>query len=161
MATDLIATPSAHVVADAMSFETIEALELALLESGQCFDLPAEHVFQDGIYLRTIRVPAGCILTGHEHRDRHTVLLVKGDITVWAKGEPHQRLQAPAMFTVEAGSRRVGLTHADTVWTTVHLTALTDAETWEDTCLVPHAFFPIPSKMPKLLPVVDEALCLP
>ena len=95
----------------------------------------------------------------------------RGEITVWAKGEAHRRLKAPAMFHVEPHSRRVGLTHEDTTWTTVHLTALTDVAAWERTCLAPHAFFPIPSAMPMLQgvpgelqpppsPVTDEVACL-
>lgn len=151
-----------HALVDAamLSFETIEDLERALLASGECFHLEADHHFANGQYYRTIVVPADSIITGHEHLDRHVVVLAKGDITVWAKGEPHRRLKAPCMFTVEAGSRRVGITHAETIWTTIHITDLTDVAEWERTRLAPHAFLPIPSEASDLFigPTYEDAI---
>lgn len=150
------------------AFETIEALEHVMVDSGACYYVEPSHAFHDGLYTRTITVPAGSIMTGHRHLDQHVVILSQGEITVWADGEPHRRLTAPCMFTVEAGSRRVGLTHADTVWTTVHITPLTDVEEWERTALAPHAFLPIPLESKALFThphpntlVAEEVVCLP
>lgn len=141
-------------------FQSVEALERAMIASGTCFHVEPTHVFHEGKYLRSITVPADSLMTGHRHRDQHIVLLSKGDITVWAHGEPHRRLQAPAMFVVEAGSRRIGFAHTETVWTTVHLTAITNVEQWETECLYPHEFLPIPSLAPHELTPENTTLLI-
>lgn len=115
----------------------IDRLEAAILRHEQ---IPIEpvHRFADGIYAREITIPAGAILTGKIHRTRHLNIISRGDISVWSAGEPVRRIRAPYAFVAEAGARRVGVAHEETVWTTVHGTALTDLAALEAALIEPH-----------------------
>lgn len=84
-------------------------------------DLPLDEQFCDGVYMRTIFIPAGAVLTGLVHRF-DCLNIVHGDITVTSE-EGRKRIIAldkPARFHSIPGIKRAGWAHADTWWTTVH-----------------------------------------
>lgn len=123
-----------------MQLETIEARnEIMQLEShikahpaamvGDCF--PLKHSFAEGIYVREIAIPKDMIVVSKIHKFSHPVFILKGDISVYTD-EGVKRLKGPCSFISPAGAKRVGLTHEDTVWITVHATPETDLERIED-----------------------------
>ena len=77
------------------------------------------HHLADGIYAREITVPAGSLITGLVHKAEHLNIISKGDITVWTE-DGMRRIQAPFTMVSRPGTKRVGFTHAETVWTTIH-----------------------------------------
>jgi hypothetical protein len=96
-----------------------------------------EHVFSDGLYSRTILIPAGHAMTGRKHRHDDLNVIAYGDISVLVEDGTMRRITGPARFTGKAGVKQLGISHADTLWTTVHATTLTDlaaieAELFED-----------------------------
>lgn len=94
------------------------------------------HHFAEGLYGREILIPAGTILTGKVHRGEHLNFLMKGEITVWTE-EGMKRLQAPAVIVSKPGTKRIGYTHSDTIWITVHATHERDLERLEAELIEP------------------------
>lgn len=110
--------------------EQITALERNINTLPQV-DLPLRHHFTPGMYAREMTIPAGTILTGKIHKTTHLNIVSAGDITVWTEGGM-KRIKAPFSFVSQPGTKRVGLTHADTVWTTIHVTEETDLDKLEE-----------------------------
>lgn len=107
----------------------IEAIEKLLRPLPQV-GLHTAHVVNGGVCTRTIRIPAGTFLTGARTEKDH-INVVHGDITVTTPAGP-LRIQGFHAFPVAAGHKRAGHTHADTYWTTIWRTDLTDVAAIED-----------------------------
>ena len=101
----------------------VERLEVAALAMAQVA-IPTEHVISGGLYARTITIPAGIVLTGAAHKTDHLCLCM-GDIEVLTDEGP-RRLTGLHVLATKAGVKRAGFTHAETRWTTVCRTDLTD-----------------------------------
>lgn len=112
-------------IPDAPTLEQILSLEAHLCTYDEKLEFVPEHAFAEGLYGRLLRIKAGSILTGKMHRKGCLNVLVSGRITVWTVGQRHD-LVGPAMFPSDAGIKRVGVTHTDTIWITVHATDTTD-----------------------------------
>lgn len=77
------------------------------------------HYFAPGVYMRIIRIPAGMILTGAVHKTRH-LNICSGDISVLTT-DGVERIKSPSQVILsEAGCKRAGFAHAETVWTCIH-----------------------------------------
>lgn len=111
------------------TLDDILKLESMILEGPQV-DLLTEHTLSGGVYARTIHIPAGTVLTGATHKKDHVNVLF-GDITV-STDNGMMRLSGYHVIPTKAGAKRVGYAHADTVWTTICETQLTDFEAIED-----------------------------
>lgn len=104
-------------------------LEAALLQLPQA-DIGTWHLVHGGLSARTILIPAGTALTG-ALTNIDNVCIVSGDITV-TTDEGAKRLTGFHVVPALAGSKRVGFAHADTWWTTMHCTDLTNVADIED-----------------------------
>lgn len=104
-------------------------LEQAILQGPQV-DLRTEHVLSGGVYARTIHIPAGTVLTGATHKKDH-VNVVCGDISV-TTDDGVKRITGYHVLPSKAGIKRAGIAHADTIWTTLCKTDLTDIKAIED-----------------------------
>ena len=99
-------------------------------------DLEPVHHFAKGIYARELFLPAGVILTGKIHKTEHINIISMGDISVITE-DGIQRIKAPCTMVVRPGIKRVGFTHTDTIWTTIHATTETDLEKLEEELIAP------------------------
>ena len=99
-------------------------------------ELQPTHYFSKGIYARELFIPAGVILTGKIHKTEHINIISQGDISVLTE-EGIQRIRAPFTMVVKPGIKRVGFTHEDTVWTTIHATEETDLDKLEAELIAP------------------------
>lgn len=99
-------------------------------------DIPIEHAFADGVYARTMRVPAGVALVGKLHKTRHLWFLMSGKVTVYTEFGL-KTYEAPAMIVSEPGEKRVIVAHTDVVWTNIHATNETDPEKIEREVISP------------------------
>jgi hypothetical protein len=102
--------------------EQIDRLEgelLAAERAGAGVAIPTWHHFADGLVARTIFIEAGTALTGAPHKAEH-MNVCYGDIEVWTE-QGMKRLTGYHVIPSLPGTKRVGLTFADTWWTTVHL----------------------------------------
>lgn len=109
--------------------EKVARLESELAKLPQTHVEPLQHV-HGGIYTRTGLIPAGTTFTGAVHRKDH-INIVCGDVTIVTDAGP-VRLTGYHVLPSSAGSKRVAHAHADTLWTTIAPTALTDFAAIED-----------------------------
>jgi hypothetical protein len=91
-------------------------------------ECPLIHRFTPGMYIREIFMPKDTILTTLLHLTTHPFFVLQGDVSVYYNGIPTQRYKAPYTGITEAGTRRMLFTHEDTIWTTCHVTDLTDPD---------------------------------
>jgi len=92
---------------------------------------PLLHTFADGLYVRTIRMPKGLLLTSKIHKTNHPYFVMEGEVSVLTD-EGEIRIKAPYAGITKAGTKRVLYIHEDTVWITVHATDKTDLAEIED-----------------------------
>ena len=114
---DEISIPSVHIEGIR---EKVSLMESEMLHMPQVIMTPNHH-FADGLYGREITIPAGTLVVGKVHKKEHLNFLMQGDITVWTE-EGIKRIKAPFIIKSYPGIKRVGLTHSETVWVTVHAT---------------------------------------
>jgi hypothetical protein len=110
----------------------IERFEQLLLQLPQVI-CPTTHDFCDGVYARSMFIPAGVALTGAIHRSENFLLIRYGDITVWTENGM-RRMTTGEMVKSLPGAKRAGYAHTDTLLTTFHAnpTNETDPELlWE------------------------------
>lgn len=95
-------------------------------------DCPLQHSFIDGVYVRTIFIPAGTVIVGKIHKHSHANILSKGEVSVMTEDGGLERLVGPLTMTSPAGCKRAVYAHTDTTWTTIHRTDETDLDKIED-----------------------------
>ena len=81
-------------------------------------------------------MPAGTILTSKIHRTEHPYIVSKGHCQVFIEGTGFVSIRAPHLGITKPGTRRLLVIHEETVWTTFHVTAQTDAAAAEREIIV-------------------------
>ena len=89
-------------------------------------EMPLQHTFAPGVYVRTIFIPAGSVIVGKIHKHRHANVLSQGHVTVLTESGGLEDLHGPLTMVSEPGTKRAVYAHTDTVWTTIHPTDKTD-----------------------------------
>lgn len=97
--------------------------------------VPTLDRLADGLYIREIHIPKGMTLVGKIHLQGHVSFVTKGDITIITETGT-ERVVGPRIILSPPGTKRVGIAHEDTIWTTVHATAETNLETILETLTV-------------------------
>ena len=108
----------------------IEELEKRMLQQPQV-ECPINHVFLPGIYMREMHAPAGTLLLGHEHKTKHTCLLLKGCLQFRNENGTSTVLEAPMIFEGKPG-RKAALALTDVVFCNLHATEETDVAKIEE-----------------------------
>lgn len=96
--------------------ETLGAVAEKLLRLPQC-DLSTEHLLHGGLYTRTLRMPADCVLVGAQIKVP-TTLIVQGDALVFA-GDAWVRLSGYNVLAGEAGRKQMFVAISEVVLTMV------------------------------------------
>ena len=109
------------------------------------------HVFTPGLYVRTILMPKGTVLTSKIHKTEHPFMITKGAATVVDAQGNKELLVAPYMGITKPGTRRALYIHEDCIWSTFHATEKTTVAEIERDIIEPHA---IPE-------VADGSRCIP
>ncbi len=96
----------------------IYRLEAELLKLPQV-DMPVDHDFCNGLYARTMHIPAGTVLTGAVHKDESFFVVRKGHLIVTTDdGLAHV---GPGFMTVtKPNTKRAGVALTDVDVTTFH-----------------------------------------
>ena len=100
-------------------------------------DIATLHNLSGHVYARTMFIPAGCCLVGATHKTDH-INIVLGDITVTTASGP-MRVTGYRLLPAQAGHKRAGYAHADTVWTTICSTTKSSLEEIENELVVESA----------------------
>jgi mannose-6-phosphate isomerase-like protein (cupin superfamily) len=112
--------PPVEMTMSARAFERAAvAMAHAMREVCEEASMPVDHAFTDGIYTRTIHMPAGVIVVGHKHRTRHQNVILSGRAIVVMNGE-RVEVQAGDVITSDAGVRKVLFIEEDCKWMTIH-----------------------------------------
>ena len=96
--------------------ESVMELEALSAQAPQA-ELVTEHALENGMYSRTLFIPAGCVLTGALHKSDHLNIVV-GDILV-TTDEGVKRVTGHKVLQTKAGQKRAGYALQPTIWTTV------------------------------------------
>jgi hypothetical protein len=113
------------LVSAATNIDAVRKLEHVIQRSGAPeVQLNAQLLVHAGMAARTIFIPAGTLLTG-VLTNCDNLCIVMGDITVTTREGP-RRLTGFTVLPAFVGFKRAGYAHADTWWTTIHHTTLTD-----------------------------------
>lgn len=101
-------------------------------------EMPLQHTFAPGVYVRTIFIPAGTVLVGKIHKHQHANILSQGHVTVLTEAGGTEELHGPITLVSEPGTKRAVFAHTDTVWTTIHPTDKTDLGQIEEETISPN-----------------------
>jgi hypothetical protein len=119
----------------------LKELENELLKLDQV-EIPTEHQFMGGIYLRSISVPAGTLIIGKRHRNETCNILLSGIMSIYiGEDQPTKRLTGPCIFRSDPGSKKMGYAHTDCVFMNLHPTNETDLDKIEAEFIIPEEEF--------------------
>lgn len=114
----------------------VRDVQQQLSESPDHIDVPVQHHFAPGVYMRQMDAAAGTLVVSKMHRTEHMNILVKGSLTV-ATEDGIQLMTAPCVLKSMPGTKRIGYFHEDSSWITVHPTEEIDLEKIEQQVIVP------------------------
>jgi len=115
-----------------------------------------EHQFSDGIYCRTINIPAGIFMIGAKHLTNHMNVLLQGEMLMTIADET-KMLKAPCTFEALAGSIKAVITKTDCKFMNIIRTDLTNIEDIEKEVVDYEA---VTKHQEKLQNILKENLCL-
>ena len=105
------ATRSAIAAMTPEAIDKVRQLEARTAELEQV-EIPTDHVLHGGMYARTIKIPAGVLLTG-AHIKRSTMLVISGHVTVFV-GDGSIEITGYQVLPASAGRKQAFLAHTDT-----------------------------------------------
>ncbi|WP_263576385.1 hypothetical protein [Acinetobacter pseudolwoffii] len=129
----------AHILGDIQQrayIDTVRDMQQQLSESPDQIDVPVQHHFAPGVYMRQMDAAAGTLVVSKMHRTEHMNILLKGSLTV-ATEDGIQLMTAPCVLKSMPGTKRIGYFHEDSSWITIHPTSDTDLEKIEQQVIVP------------------------
>lgn len=103
--------------------------ERLLAEHRQAEVEPTHH-FADGLYSRTILIPANHWITGRVHKQNDFNVVSYGKMRVMGDGLVRDVI-GPCQFPGRAGVKQLGFAFEDTLWTTIHHTHETNLDAIE------------------------------
>jgi len=121
---------------------------------------PVKHYFTPGLYVREITMPEGAVLTSKIHKTEHPFVISKGKCLVYLNREDGwKELSSPYIGITKPNTRRILAILEETVWTTFHVTDLTDLLEIEDTLLESYEnkLLPEGAKHPVIAVEVEES----
>lgn len=93
--------------------------EAILAHPDRVAGFPLSHYFVPGVYMRSMTVPKGGLLTGKIHKTEHLCILAQGEVSVWTD-DGMKRLKAPSVVHSMPGIKRAIYAHEDSTWINVH-----------------------------------------
>ena len=116
--------------------DTVRDVQQQIQDNAELIDVPVEHHFAPGVYMRQMNAKAGTLVVSKMHRTEHMNILLSGSLTV-ATENGIELLKAPVVLKSMPGTKRIGYFHEDSSWITVHPTNDTDLELIEQQVIVP------------------------
>ena len=92
---------------------------------------PPKHYQVEGVYVRSLFIPAGCLLTGKIHNKESIGILAQGKLRI-TNGEDSFVVEAPYVTVDKPGIKRLGYAETDCTFLTVHRTDSVTLEAMED-----------------------------
>ena len=129
----------AHILGDIQNnvyIDVVRNVQQQITDTAELIDVPVEHHFAPGVYMRQMNAKAGTLVVSKMHRTEHMNILLTGSLTV-ATENGIELLTAPVVLKSMPGTKRIGYFHEDSSWITVHPTSETDLELIEQQVIVP------------------------
>ena len=129
----------AHILSDIQNnayIDVVRDVQQQITDNAELIDVPVEHHFVPGVYMRQMNAKAGTLVVSKMHRTEHMNILLTGSLTV-ATENGIEFLTAPLVIKSMPGTKRIGYFHEDSSWITVHPTGETDLELIEQQVIVP------------------------
>ncbi|CAB4131918.1 hypothetical protein UFOVP137_32 [uncultured Caudovirales phage] len=126
---NLISSEHRITAMSTIALEKVRALE-AFAENVPQIDVETHHAIHGGMYARTIKLPAGCVLTGAFIKVP-TMLVVHGACTVYV-GDETVHLDGHQVIAASAGRKQAFVSHEDTDLTMIFATSAQSVEQAED-----------------------------
>jgi len=114
------------------AIDDVTRLDAAMKGLPNQIDIQTKHLIHAGVYMRTITMPAGCLLTGAQIKV-NTTLIVSGDITLYVDGDPVE-ITGYHVLPAHAGRKQAVLAHAISDLTMVYRTDATTVAEAEKEC---------------------------
>lgn len=132
-------------------WDEVDRLEGVMFMAGGNKGQPPIHTFTDGLYTRTLFMPAGMFLTSEIHNTQHQYFVLTGRALVWTWESGWDMVTAPRQGITEPNTRRIIYVYDDLLWATVHPNPenITDPNVIMDRILHRH-----------INPYIDKALSL-
>lgn len=109
-------------------------------------EIPVEHIFTPGLYMRTAELAGPAILMTRAHLTKHPFTVIAGECFVWdSVRDEVQALVAPMRGITEPGTVRLIFVPEHVAWTTVHATDETDPERIVETMTASPIFAALPA----------------
>jgi quercetin dioxygenase-like cupin family protein len=113
-------------------YDNIFNLETAINEFLDPTDYVLKHNFLPGVYVRTLYLKKGDVLTGKIHKHECINIVAKGKIAVTDCNGDRKILVAGDIFNSPAGTKRAGFAFEDTVFINVFNCDETDVDKIEN-----------------------------
>ncbi len=129
----------AHILGDIQNkayISVVRDVQQQITDNAELIDVPVEHHFAPGVYMRQMNAKAGTLVVSKMHRTEHMNILLTGSLTV-ATEDGIELLKAPLVIKSMPGTKRIGYFHEDSSWITVHPTQTTDLDLIEQQVIVP------------------------
>lgn len=126
------------------------------LQDNEQVDCPLDHFFSDGVYMRTILMPAGTMILGCKHKTRHINYVASGLALVVMEGNKTyvDAREKPVRFESDPGVVKCLYIIEPMIWTTIHVTGETDLKKLADLLIEnpdDHAIYQLQIERQKLL----------
>lgn len=129
----------AHILGDIQNkayISVVRDVQQQITDNAELIDVPVDHHFAPGVYMRQMNAKAGTLVVSKMHRTEHMNILLTGSLTV-ATEDGIELLKAPLVIKSMPGTKRIGYFHEDSSWITVHPTQTEDLDLIEQQVIVP------------------------
>ena len=82
-------------------------------------EIPIEHFFMDGVYIRKMTMFQGTVVIGAIHKHLHMCFLLEGHLSVASAAGVREYI-APCYIISEPGEKRVLYAHENSAWYNTH-----------------------------------------
>jgi hypothetical protein len=128
-----------------------------VLAAAPQIDVPVEHYFAPGVYVRKCTIQADAYVIGKKHRHRHPTMLVRGEATINTDAGM-VRISAPHIWISQEGAQRALYTHSECEFVTVHLNPndTQDLEAIEADVIVPQTLAELTQEPARIAEFSDD-----
>ena len=81
--------------------------------------IPIDHFFMDGVYIRKMTMFQGTVVIGAIHKHQHMCFLLEGHLSVASAAGVRDYI-APCYIIAEPGEKRILYAHKDSIWYNTH-----------------------------------------
>ena len=114
------------------------AIEAKMLAHPNQIEIPVEHIFSGGVYIRQIIIPKGTWIMGKRHRFESCNMLLKGKLAVYVEeGKPPMMIEGPMIFTSPPLAKKFAYCMEEAIFANVLPTDLTDPDEIEKVFIIP------------------------